>query len=91
MSIYPDNGLFGGIWEVSFYLAICAKLFETYRIWHRVGGLFVVLRYQILLLQIFRVHSICGSIIDMLWRPLGVDGLPHARQWVMVVRYDPGL
>ena len=38
----------GGIWDVPFYPAICAEVFEIYRILHRVGGLFVVLRFQIL-------------------------------------------
>ena len=47
-SLYPGNSFSDTIWDVPFYLAICAELFETYRILHRVGGLFVVLRFQIL-------------------------------------------
>ena len=36
-------------------------------------------------LQIFGFRSICGSVDDMYWRLLGVDGLPHARQSVMLM------
>ena len=41
-------------------------------------------------MQIFGFHSTCGSIIDMCFRLLGVDGLPHARQSMMVT-IRPGL
>ena len=47
---YPGNGFSDGIWDVLSYLAFCAELSETYRTLHRAGGLFVVLRFQILVL-----------------------------------------
>lgn len=34
--------IYYGIWDLPFYLAIGDKLFGTYRIEHRIGGLFVV-------------------------------------------------
>ena len=34
--------IYYGIWDLPFYLAIGDKLFRTYRIEHRIGGLFVV-------------------------------------------------
>ena len=34
--------IYYGIWDLPFYLAIGDKLFGTYRIAHRIGGLFVV-------------------------------------------------
>ena len=43
----PGNSLFDGIWDVSFHLATCVELFETYHIVQRVGGrLYVILRFR---------------------------------------------
>lgn len=48
LPFYPGNSPFYAIWDAPCYLATCVKLFGTYHILHRVGGLFVVLRFQIL-------------------------------------------
>lgn len=78
---YPGNGLFDRISDVPFYLAICPELVETYRILHRVGGLFVVLWSQIDVgLRIFGFPIFRGVITDMRLCVLEVNGLPHVRQ-----------
>ena len=68
------RSLFGGIWDASLYLAICANLFETYRILHRVGALFAVLWFHILICRClgFIVHT--DALLICVSRLGGVEG-----------------
>ena len=74
---------------MSFYLAICVELFETYRILHRVGGLFVVLRFQILVYGYWAFLYFGEAFLRSVSVFLS-EKLPHARQ-SMVVTIRPGL
>ena len=49
--------IYSGTWDLPFYLAIGDKFSETYRIAHRIGGLFVVCGCSIL------DPGICGGFI----------------------------
>ena len=84
LPFYPDKSFSDGIWDVPFYLAFCAELFETYRILHRVGKLYVVLRFQILVCRYWGFIVCVEALFDMCFRMLEVDGLRHAKQSMMV-------
>ena len=55
--------IFYGIWGLPFYLAIGDKIFGTYRIAHRIGGLFVVWGSMIQVCGYWGFHILWGFVL----------------------------
>ena len=83
MPFNPGKAHIDGIWNMRFHLAICVGMIETYHILHRAGGLFVVLRFQILVYGYWGFINFGEAFLRRVWIFLN-ERWPDARQSLML-------